>query len=204
MLSWACLRAEDLEDIFMMHRKSFFREFLRHAKQTASVVPTSRSATRKVCDCVDFSRPVVVVEFGPGVGNVAGEIAQRMSPTSRLILIEINPVFVELLRERFAHDERVEVVEGLAQDAERIMQERGIEGADAVLANIPFTFFDDATRRSILFAAKNILKPRGRFIAFPFTTTIRPLLGEVFSSVVEGVIWQNLPPLRVFVATKEG
>lgn len=181
----------------------FFISFLKNAKQTASVIPTSNIATRKVCDEIDFSRPVVVVEFGPGTGNVAEEVAGRMSPTSRLLLIEANPEFVAVLQKKFAHDERVEVFEGLAQDGEQIIKQFSIEGVDAVLANIPFTFFDEPTRKSIVRAAKSILKSKGIFVVFPFTTTIRPYLQEAFSRVIEKTIWQNIPPLRVFVARKE-
>lgn len=181
----------------------FFLNFLKNSKQTASVIPTSHIATKKVCDEIDFSRPVVVIEFGPGTGNVAEEVAKRMSPTSRLLLIEANPEFVAALQEKFAHDERVEIFEGLAQDAEEIVNRFSIEGADAVLANIPFTFFDEPTRKNIVRAAKGILKSGGIFVAFPFTTTIHPYLQEAFSQVIEKTIWQNIPPLRVFVAKKE-
>lgn len=181
----------------------FFLNFLKDAKQTASVIPTSNIATKKVCDEIDFSRPVVVVECGPGTGNVAEEVAKRMSPTSRLLLIEANPEFVAALQEKFAHDDRVEISEGLAQSAEEIIKSFHIEDADVVLANIPFTFFDESTRRGIVTAAKNILKPTGIFIAFPFTTTIKPYLQEAFPRVTEKIIWQNIPPLRVFVASKK-
>lgn len=181
----------------------FFLNFLKDAKQTASIIPTSDVATKKVCNEIDFSRPVVVVEFGPGTGNVAEEVARRMSPTSRLLLIEANPELVAALQEKFAHDERVEIFEGFAQNAEEIMRHFSIEGADGVLANVPFTFFDEPTRKSIIRAAKSILKPGGIFVAFPFTTTIRPYLQEAFSQVTEKTIWQNIPPLRVFVARKE-
>lgn len=152
---------------------------------------------------MDFSRPVVIIEFGPGTGNVAEEVVRRMSPTSRLLLIEANSDFVVALQKKFAHDERVEIFEGLAQDAEEIVKRFSIEGADVVLANIPFTFFDEPTRKNIVCAAKSILKPGGIFVAFPFTTTIRPYLQEAFSHVIEKTIWQNVPPLRVFVARKE-
>lgn len=180
----------------------FFLHFLKNSKQTASVIPTSANATKKVCDEIDFSRPVVIVEFGPGTGSVAEEIVKRMSPTSRLLLIEANPEFVTALQEKFANDERVEIFEGLAQDAEKIVKSFHITEVDAVLANIPFTFFDESTRKAIVAAAKNILKPTGVFIAFPFTTTVKPYLQEAFPHVAEKIVWQNIPPLRVFTASK--
>lgn len=182
----------------------FFFHFLKNAKQTASVIPTSSHAIQKICNEIDFSRPVVIVEFGPGTGNVAGEIVRRMSPTSRLLLIEANPEFVIALQEKFANDERVEIFEGLAQDAEKIGESFHITGVDAVLANIPFTFFDERTRKAIVTAAKNILKPTGVFIAFPFTTTIKSYLQEAFPQVTKKIIWLNIPPLHVFTARRGG
>ncbi len=163
---------------------------------------TSKCAARKGVDEIDFSRPVVVVELGAGVGNVAEEIAKRMSPTSRLLLIEMNADFVAHLREKFVHDERVEIVEGAAQDVVRIANEVHIENADVVLANLPFSFFDEHTRLDSIHAVNTILKPGGSFIVFIFTRRIRFYLATVFSSITEKRIWWNIPPLRVFVARK--
>lgn len=181
----------------------FFLRLIKSTKEAASIIPLSNIVIKKVCNEIDFSRPVVVVEFAPGIGTVAEEVAKRMSPTSRLLLIEANPEFVSALQEKFAHDDRVEIFAGTAPDAEQIMKQFSMERVDTVLANIPFAFFDEPTKKSVIRAAKSMLKPGGVFVVCSFTAMIRPYLQGAFSQVTEKIIWQNLPPLRAFIAKKE-
>lgn len=171
----------------------------------ASITPTSRFAITHLCKLVDFARPVTLVEFGPGIGNVAQALRERMSPTSRLLLIEANHEFVVRLRERFAGDGRVIIVHGLAQDALRLAAEHDValESVDVVFANIPFTFFDEEVRWRIVRGAKDLLKHGGIFVAFPFTAVVRPYMRRTFAYVQEYIFWKNLPPLRIFIGQKE-
>ncbi len=56
------------------------------------------------CACSSRStggRANVIVEYGPGVGTITGEILKRMRADAKLIIIEMNREFVRFLREAF-------------------------------------------------------------------------------------------------------
>ncbi len=185
-----------------MEALKFLSTFFRDLKNVASIVQTVPSAAKKIVDQLDFSKPVVVVEYGPGLGPVSGEVARRMSPTSRLILIEQNETFLLQLKEKFSHDERVVIVRGLAQNVAHIVKEHEVEGVDAVISSIPFSFFTPELANTIVRATAHVLKPEGIFLIFQFTHTIAKYLPLSFSRVKHFMIWWNIPPLTVYVARK--
>ena len=162
----------------------------------------TKTAIQKICDEGDFSRPVVVVGFGLGEGGVAEEVARRMSPTSRLLIIEGDAEQAAILKERFMHDERVEVFHGLTQDAEKISKQLHIEGVDAVFGGSYLVHADHQTQAKTIIAIKNMLKSEGIFITFSGIATAQPYLKQEFSRIGEKNIWQNFPPVRMSIAKK--
>ena len=50
---------------------------------------------------VDPREPGPIVEIGPGTGPVTEALIARGVPQERLVLVEFNPDFIELLRKRF-------------------------------------------------------------------------------------------------------
>ena len=127
-----------------------FKRFLAQPLRVAYVFPSSKALTRKVADKCDFSEPRTIVELGPGEGSHTREIARRMHPDSRLLLVEIDPVLAEHLREQFADDPRVEVIGADAAHLKEELQKRGLASCDYVISGIPFSMFDVPTKKRIL------------------------------------------------------
>jgi phospholipid N-methyltransferase len=50
---------------------------------------------------MDFSKPRVIAEFGPGEGCHTREIARHLAPESRLLLFELDPNLRSTLRINF-------------------------------------------------------------------------------------------------------
>ncbi|MGD9712931.1 MAG: rRNA adenine N-6-methyltransferase family protein, partial [Thermomicrobiales bacterium] len=73
----------------------------------------------------------MIVEYGPGIGNLTWEILQRMRPDATLIAIEFNKDLVAHLKANF-HDERLRIVHGSAADVRTILAELGIQQADYI------------------------------------------------------------------------
>ncbi|NBS70151.1 methyltransferase domain-containing protein [bacterium] len=188
----------------LQEKWEFFSAFLKNYRQIASVIPTSQRAAKYICEQLVFTRPVVIVEYGPGIGNVSEEIVKRMSPTSRLFLIETNAHFVEYLQKKFAQDERVEVIAGKAQEGKEIVRKRKGGEVDAVIASIPFSFLEEKERDEITRDTAEMIKPGGRFLVFNFTSDMRKYLHASFGAVEESWVWMNVPPLRILAAQKKG
>jgi phospholipid N-methyltransferase len=82
----------------------FLKRFLQRPLQVASIIPSSRALVRKVSEKMDFSKPRVIAEFGPGEGCHTREIARQLTPESRLLLFELDPEFAQHLANQFRHD----------------------------------------------------------------------------------------------------
>jgi phospholipid N-methyltransferase len=162
-----------------------------------SVFPSSRFLIQRILDRIDWVAARVVVEYGPGVGNVSQELLRRLRPDGRLILIEMNAEFVGLLRRRFV-DPRVTVVHGSAADVRRILKLCKLGGADYVVSGIPYSTIPVELRRRILRESRAVVSERGEVIVYQFMRTILPQLRNCFGRVEEEFEALNIPPARVW------
>lgn len=167
-----------------------------------SVVPSSRYLVRRTLRPIDWERAGVVVEFGPGIGTITGEILRRLRPDGRLIAFETNEDFVRHLDDSF-DDPRLEVVHGSAEGIGEVLRERELEGADYVLSGIPFSLMPDEVRDRILERTRDALEPDGIFLVYQFSPRIGTHLKRVFPEVRWEFEPLNLLPAVVFQCEAE-
>jgi phospholipid N-methyltransferase len=182
------------------HRLLFARSFFRHPVMLGSVIPSSRFLIREVLDPIHWGRAHVIVEYGPGVGTITGEILQRMRPTSTLIAIETNPDFVSYLREAYP-DERLRVVQGSAADVKTILQQHGFTNASYIISGIPFSTLPAPLREHILRDTKAALEPGGAFLVYQFSARVLADLKRIFGQVERGFQLLNILPAHLFFCT---
>lgn len=176
----------------------FLMGFLRNPREVASIVPSSRFLTRRVRECGRVERARVVVELGPGTGVMTGPLLERMPIDGKLIAIEINPDFARLLRREF-EDPRLIVYEGSAVDIESALAACGLEQADLVVSGIPFSTLDAGVGRATLEAAKRVLAPGGRFVAYQFRSAVARQAEPVFGRPQTHSGFWNIPPMKIYV-----
>jgi phospholipid N-methyltransferase len=176
----------------------FLRNFLKHPATLGSVVPSSRFLTARLLRRVDFQRARLIVEYGPGIGNISHAVVAKMHRDACCVLIEVNPDFVRHLRRVFEGDRRVRVVHGSAATVEGVVQKLGFKAADYVISGIPFSTMPEALRFSILTASNRVLRQDGRLLVYQFTRTVLPDLTSVFASVDEEFEPRNVLPARLF------
>src|SRR5215207_5777148 len=102
----------------------FARNFFKHPRMLGSIIPSSRFLVHDLMRQVDWNRAKVLVEYGPGVGNITAEVLRRMRPDARMVVFETNDDFVGFLREAIP-DPRLTVVHGSAADVGRVLRELG-------------------------------------------------------------------------------
>ena len=175
----------------------FGRNFLKHPKMLGSLIPSSRYLVNHLLRQVDWSRARVVVEYGPGVGTFTGEILRRLRPDGALVAIETNHEFVHFLR-RTVVDDRLHVVHGSAEEADAILEERGLPHADYVISGIPYTTMPGDMRERILRTTHSVLHPTGAFLVYQFTRAVLPYLQQVFGLVHQEFEPRNIMPARLF------
>ncbi len=180
----------------------FFKRFLQRPFQIASIIPSSRALVERVASKIDFDRARVIAEYGPGEGVHSREMARRMRADSKLLLFELDPAFSRDLVRQFAHDPRVQVINGNATLLREEMSKRGIAHCDYIVSGIPFSILEPGKKRDLLQQTHASLAPDGAFIIYQVTNELRQHAIE-FGQANSEYFLQNIPPMFITVFRKE-
>jgi Ribosomal RNA adenine dimethylase len=81
----------------------FLRSWIEKPLHVGAVMPSGRLLARTMAQYVDASSQAPVVELGPGTGAITSALIERGIDQKRLVLVEYNPGFCALLRDRYPH-----------------------------------------------------------------------------------------------------
>jgi len=179
------------------HHIAFFRGFLTRPKEVGSIIPSSRFMERRIVRTSEIRQAKLAIELGPGTGGTTRALLRNLAPDAKLLVIEINPDFCELL-ERHIDDPRLIVHHGSATEIPEILAAHGLDAPDVILSGIPFSTMHESLGTDILRSVRDSLAPGGRFVAYQFRDRVHTLGVDVFGSArVEREIL-NVPPMRVY------
>jgi phospholipid N-methyltransferase len=181
----------------------FAKNFLQHPRMLGSLIPSSRFLVDRLLGKIDWRRAQTIVEYGPGVGTITGNILQRMSPQARLIVFEMNGDFVTYLRRAFP-DPRLHVVHGSAENVGKELDRLALEGADYIISGIPYTTMPEHLRGRIMHESRAALNPGGAVLVYQFTRAVLPYLRIYFNQIYQDFELLNILPARLFYCTQEG
>jgi len=182
----------------------FFKGFLKNPREVGSVIPSSRFLTRRTLECGEVRDARVIVELGPGTGVLTRHALEHMRSDAKLVAIEISRDFVGLLQSEFP-DPRLYVHHGSATEIEAALAKVGARQADLVMSGIPFSTLERGVGLATLRAAKRVLAPGGRFVAYQFRSKVRDFGEPVFGTRAEthSGFW-NVPPMKIYVWRQAG
>ena len=186
------------EGVRRMRKPSFIREFLSHAGQVGSIIPSSPFLTRKMLPItIPWYKMRQIAELGPGTGVFTQSIQQQMPAHSQLYLFEANGNFREMLARRFPSCY-------LLEDALQLGEAVNTSGRpfDLIVSGLPFANFTETIRNRIFDAIHESLTPNGIFVAFQYTLLLRPQFQTHFSMIDIGYTLLNVPPAWVFKCKK--
>lgn len=175
----------------------FARNFFKHPRMLGSIIPSSRFLIHDLVRQVDWSRAKVLVEYGPGVGNITTEVLRRMRPDARMVVFETNDDFVSFLRDAIP-DPRLTVVHGSAADVGRVLEEMGLGPADVVISGIPFSTMPPGVGEAIVRATRQALSPGGCFLVYQFSREVLRFLRREFHVIREAFEPLNILPARLY------
>ena len=180
----------------------FFRTFTSD-RQVGAVVPTSPLCVRYVCRNLDRTKPLSLVECGPGTGVFTRHLLDTLHPESVILGLERNAEFAERLRQRCAPKRNGPELRVLCDDARRLRQvvdDAGLQTIDCVLSGIPLSFFSEEDRRGFFEACRDRLAPNGRLLVYQYSFKARNDMRKVFGNVRCERYVLNLPPMFVMEA----
>ena len=180
----------------------FLRESVRNLRTTGSVARSSKYLCRGITSKIDPSKARVVVELGAGDGVITAHILERLPSDARLFVFEINPVFVEKLREAFPNEPRLTLIHDTAEHMGRYFEKEGIQSVDYIISGIPFVMLPESLALSITRTCRQWLAPSGLFIQFHYSPLLLGFYRKIFGNVQVDFIPLNIPPAFIVSCEK--
>jgi phosphatidylethanolamine/phosphatidyl-N-methylethanolamine N-methyltransferase len=178
----------------------FLRSWIEKPLHVGAVMPSSKLLARTMAQYVDAESEGPVIELGPGTGAITNALIEHGIDQKRLVLVEYNPSFCALLRDRYP---QATVVQGDAYSLRDSLFEVLKVPASAVVSGLPLVTKPMLTRLKLIREAFTALSPGAPFVQFTYSVAppIPKSLPGVSTEASER-IWMNLPPARVWVYRK--
>jgi phosphatidylethanolamine/phosphatidyl-N-methylethanolamine N-methyltransferase len=178
----------------------FLRSWIEKPLHMGAVMPSGRVLARTMAQYVEIDSDGPVIELGPGTGAITNALIAHGVDQKRLVLVEYNPGFCALLRDRYP---QATVVQGDAYALRDSLWNVLSAPASAVVSGLPLVTKPMLTRLKLMRDAFAALAPGSPFVQFTYSVAppIPRSLPGVSTEASER-IWMNLPPARVWVYRK--
>lgn len=194
--SWRRVKTQTNGDSPVKSQAIFLHEFLKNPLQVASVAPSSRFLEQRIVKLAETRSAQTLVELGAGVGGTTRAILGAMAPDARLLSIEINPRFCEVLQR--IEDPRLTVHCGGAEELCETISQYGLPAPEVVVSGIPFSVIDPGLGPKIVETISSVLVSGGRFVAYQLSGQVEELSRPYLGPARVETEFLNIPPLRLY------
>ncbi len=122
---------------------------------------------------------------------------ERLHPGARLLLFEVNGVFVNRICAAF-DDPRHDSAENMG----KYLEEIGIKKVDYMVSAIPFTTLPESLTKRIVRECRHWLRTDGEFIQFHYSPLLLSFYRDVFGNAASEWVTLNLTPAMVISCKK--
>jgi phosphatidylethanolamine/phosphatidyl-N-methylethanolamine N-methyltransferase len=176
----------------------FLKTLIASPRLTGAVAPSGRALARAMATATGPPPKGLIVELGPGTGPVTQSLIERGVAPRRLVLVEYDAGFCQLLKKRFAP---AKVVQGDAYDLPRALAPFEGRPITAIVSSLPLLNQPPPRRETLIADAFALMGPSGVFVQFTYGL-LSPIPREVcanrYSAVRSRPILLNLPPAFVW------
>lgn len=173
----------------------FIKSWFDKPLVTGAISPSSPALSKMMARYVDPRADGPIVELGPGTGPVTQALIERGVAEERLVLVEYDPEFCELLARKFP---RARVIQG---DAYGFFESgQAVPGASAIVSSLPLFTKPEQHRIALVETALEKAADHAPFIQFTYAVVSPLPLDEArVEAHVSPRVWLNVPPARVWV-----
>lgn len=170
----------------------FIKGLIARPKNVAAITPSSPALARAIAAQVDPAVEGPVLELGPGTGIVTEALVERGIAPERIIAIEYDPDFANMVAERCPG---VRVLRG---DAFNFPLLTGDMQFAAIVSGLPLLTHPMLKRQALIEAALHHLKPCAPFVQLSYGTN--PSVSAPDGVILKraALVLMNLPPARVW------
>lgn len=186
---------QEAKDIFHEDDAKFLKNWVKNPLQLGAVLPSSPLLAKKMAEQVDLAFEGDILELGPGTGPITESLLKRGIDETRLILLEFDPSFVTLLRQRFP---KAQVIEGDAYALRKTLADFPLHSLAAIVSSLPLQTKQDKERLELLNDGFALLQPNAPFIQFTYAPLSPLPSSKKFTTKGSDPVWRNMPPARVF------
>jgi len=173
---------------------------IKSFKTSGTITPSSKALINTLLAPIEFESARCIIELGPGNGCVTRSILERMHGDCVLICFEVNPDFIDQLKE--LNDSRLRLVNACASSIRTILDDFDIAEVDHIVSSLPLALIDDAIVKKILQSVKTNLREGGRFLQYQYSLSNYSELKPIFKNVRLDFTIRNMPPAFVYECTK--
>ena len=176
----------------------FLTSFVAAPRRTGAVAPSGRALARAMAMAIGPAPHGLIVELGPGTGPVTESLIEVGVARKRLVLVEYDPGFCGILRQRFAP---AKIVQGDAYDLAAALAGFAGKPIAAVVSSLPLLNQPPARREKLIGDAFSLMGRAGVFVQFTYgfgSPIPREVCANRYSAHQGRPIWRNLPPARVW------
>jgi len=143
----------------------FWRGYLKNPRSIGAVAPSSKHLARKMVQALDAKPGDLCVELGPGTGVFTEQMIAKGIPEDKIVLIEFNPRFAFLLKQRFP---RATLIQGDASKLPRILHQIGLDHTPRIISGLPLRSMKWREKTAIALSVSHALSPGGIFVQFTY------------------------------------
>ncbi|MBV1707278.1 MAG: methyltransferase domain-containing protein [Hyphomicrobiales bacterium] len=179
----------------------FFKSWFENPGRAGAISPSGPFLARTMAGCFDIAGEGPILELGPGTGPVTAALIERGIAESRLVMVEYDPTFCTLLRERYPE---AKVIQGDAYDLMKTLEGHMPVPAVAIVSSLPLLLRPPHDRQRVLEHSFRLGRPDAPYVQFSYGLKSplprSGLAGDIaYNSRRLPPVLLNVPPAHVWV-----
>jgi len=181
-------------------RKTFFEVAIKNLNTVGTFTYSSKYLIQQTLKPINFKKDLNIVELGAGNGCITQTLLNQMTANSRLFSFEINPNFVEIIKQTIT-DKRLELCMQSAELFPEVLQLNGIHQPDHIVSAVPMVVLPKALVHQILSTSAEKLPAGGFFSQITYSLFNKSLYKQYFKRVELKFTLRNFPPAFTYVCS---